>query len=232
MKLLLSIALFVLTFSCKEVDKTPIQGQNDAEPAIGEFQDEEQPVLADFDTTNWVEVIRLDNSIILDIRYATANNFVNEVLYDCPRCFLRKEVAVALVNIQKELNKKGLGLKLYDCYRPRPIQWKLWNKVPNPDYVADPRKGSMHNRGLAVDLTLVDEQGHELDMGTDYDFFGREAHHSYTGLSKEVHQNRQILLSIMKKHGFRSTITEWWHYSLRDTQAPIDDWNWPCPAQE
>jgi len=200
-----------------------------AAPAVPEAPTEpERPQPPDFDTAQWAEIIRLDPTIQLDLRYATENNFVNEKMYDCPRCFLRPDVAKAVVAAHQQLKKKGLGLKMYDCYRPRPIQWKLWNKVPDPRYVADPRKGSMHNRGMAVDLTIVDSRGDELDMGTDFDFFGKEAYHSYAGHSDEVQENRQLLVEIMDDHGFRSTSTEWWHYSYRPKTFPLDDWLWKC----
>jgi D-alanyl-D-alanine dipeptidase len=130
----------------------------------------------DYDTSAWTELIRLDSSIVLDLRYATDNNFVGEQLYDCGRCFLRPAVAKALVQVHQALKKEGLALKMFDCYRPRPIQWALWKKVPDPRYVANPRKGSMHNRGTAVDLTLVKLNEEELPMGTPYDYFGKEAH--------------------------------------------------------
>ncbi len=186
------------------------------------------PVQLDYDTASWTEITRLDPSIKLDLRYATANNFVKEKMYDCPRCFLRPDVARAIVKAHKALQKKGYGLKMYDCYRPRPIQWKLWNKVPDTRYVADPRKGSMHNRGMAVDLTIVDKNGQELDMGTDFDYFGKEAYHSYAGHSDEVQENRQLLVETMEDHNFRSTSTEWWHYSYITKTFPLDDWLWKC----
>ena len=120
----------------------------------------------------FTEVVALDASIRLDIRYATTNNFTKAKIYDCPRCLLRPEAAEALVKAHKMLQKKGLGLKMFDCYRPRPYQQRLWDKVPNADYVTPPAKGSMHSRGAAVDLTIVDANGKELDMGTPYDFLG------------------------------------------------------------
>ena len=111
-------------------------------------------------------------------------------MYTCPRCFLRPAVAKALLKVHRELGKKGLGLKLYDCYRPHSIQWALWKKVPDPRYVADPRKGSMHNRGSAVDLTVVERAtGKELDMGTAFDYFGVEAYIDYQKLPAEVLNN-------------------------------------------
>ena len=112
----------------------------------------------------------------LDIRYATENNFVKEQLYPCGKCFLRKEAATALNAVAKSLAQINFKLVLFDCYRPKPIQQKLWDKVPNPSYVTPPHKGSMHNRGVAVDLSIMDSDGEYLDMGTTYDFFGEEAH--------------------------------------------------------
>ncbi len=184
-----------------------------------------------FDTSAWIELVTIEPGIALDIKYATTDNFVKEQLYDCPRCFLRSDVAFAVRNVHRELRRKGYGLKMFDCYRPLPVQWKLWNKVPDPRYVADPRKGSMHNRGSAVDLTLVDAKGNELDMGTAFDFFGKEAYHDYTDLPKEVLERRTLLKDTMAKHGFRSTRTEWWHYSYAKRSYPISKMEWPCDAK-
>jgi D-alanyl-D-alanine dipeptidase len=164
--------------------------------------------------TRWTELKRLDSTILQDIRYATTNNFTKSVIYDCPKCFLRPDVAKSLVTVHKKLKAKGLGLKVFDCYRPSPYQQKLWDKVPDPNYVTPPAKGSMHSRGAAVDLTIVDKAGKELDMGTPYDFFGKEAHHTYTGHSKKVQENRALLKSLMEEAGFNSIRTEWWHYSI------------------
>lgn len=181
-----------------------------------------------FDTSAWIELVTIEPGIIMDIKYATTDNFVKEQLYDCPRCFLRADVAFALRNVHRELRRRGYGLKMFDCYRPLPVQWKLWNKVPDPRYVADPRKGSMHNRGSAVDLTLVDDMGNELDMGTSFDFFGKEAYHDFTDLPKDVLERRALLKDTMAKHGFRSTRTEWWHYSYSKRSYPVSKMEWPC----
>jgi zinc D-Ala-D-Ala dipeptidase len=184
--------------------------------------------LLDYDTSRWTELIRLDSSFVLDLKYATEDNFVKEQLYDCPRCFLRPEAAHALQQAQEEFKRTGLRIKLLDCYRPSPIQQRLWDKVPNASYVTPPSKGSMHNRGLAVDLTLVDADGKELDMGTPYDFFGREAHHTCTDLPEEVLDNRRLLKSTMEKFGFKSIRTEWWHYSFPKSSFGFDDMEWAC----
>lgn len=177
----------------------------------------------------WTEVKTLDETIVLDLKYATTDNFVKEQLYECPRCYLRPEVAKAVVAAHQELRKKGyVGLKLFDCYRPRPIQRKLWEILPDDRFVADPNKGSMHNRGAAVDLTIVDKNCKELDMGTEFDYFGPEGYHSYTKLSQTVLQNRKLLRETLAKHGLHHIKTEWWHYSYRGKQFELSDWVWEC----
>lgn len=182
----------------------------------------------DYDTTLWRELIGLDSSILLDIRYATKNNFVGEVLYDCPRCFLRPEAAFAVLAAHQTLKKEGLGLKMFDCYRPRDVQWKLWEIYPQPGYVADPRKGSIHNRGGAVDLTIVDSTGQQLDMGTTFDFFGPKANHTYTDFSDEILANRLKLKQLMSQHGFAAIRSEWWHYNYKGKSYELADEMWNC----
>ena len=186
--------------------------------------------IPDYDTSQWTDILFLDSTIMVDMKYATEDNFVSEKMYECGRCFLRPEVALKLQEIQKELAQKNLGLKVYDCFRPRPIQWKLWEKVPDPRYVSDPKKGSMHNRGAAVDLTLVDADGIELDMGTKFDYFGKEAYPSYTNLPDSVLANRKMLSEIMLANGFKAISTEWWHYSYTRKSYPLSDMLWNCEA--
>jgi D-alanyl-D-alanine dipeptidase len=190
------------------------------------------PVPPDYDTTKWTDIAYMDSTILLDIRYATENNFVETQMYDCGRCFLRPDVAKAIGAVQKVLQREGLGLKMFDCFRPRPIQWKLWEKVPDPRYVSDPRKGSMHNRGAAVDLTIVDTDGQELDMGTGFDFFGQRAYHTFTDLPEEILANRAKLKALMEAHGFKSIRTEWWHYSYTKSQHALSDMLWNCPIPD
>lgn len=174
------------------------------------------------------DVAALEPGIKLDIRYATADNFTKSKIYDCPRCLLRPEAAKALIKAHKALQKKGYGLKMFDCYRPRPYQQRLWDKVPNPDYVTPPAKGSMHSRGAAVDLTVVDKQGKELDMGTPYDFFGKEAHTDNTNLPAKVLTNRRLLREALEDVGFKGIRTEWWHFSYQGKDYPLSDYVWPC----
>ena len=180
------------------------------------------------DAADWTEISSLDHSIAIDIKYATTDNFTKSKIYDCPRCFLRPEAARAIVAAHKKLKINGLGLKMFDCYRPRPYQQRLWDKVPNPDYVTPPGKGSMHSRGAAVDLTIVDKNGKELDMGTPYDFFGEKAHADYTALPEKVLQNRKLLKKTMESVGFRGIRTEWWHFSFGKKEFELSSALWDC----
>lgn len=159
--------------------------------------------------------------LVFDLRYATTNNFMQQRLYPhIKSTWMRKKAADSLAGIQKELAQQGLGLKIFDAYRPYSVTEKLWEPVRDDRYAADPKKGSGHNRGIAVDLTLVDLQtGKELDMGTGFDNFSDSAHHAFTGLPAKTLQNRSFLKAIMEKHGFKALDTEWWHYSLPDASS-------------
>jgi len=162
----------------------------------------------------FVDIHQMDPSIVLDIRYATSNNFLHRAVYKQARCFLIKEAALKLQEVQNELKQLGLGLKIFDGYRPLRVQKKMWQIMPNPKYVANPAKGSRHNRGCAVDLTLVDSTGKELNMPTEFDNFTVKAHHNYMKLPARVRLNRWILKTVMEKHGFKSISSEWWHYDM------------------
>jgi D-alanyl-D-alanine dipeptidase len=161
------------------------------------------------------ELVNLQNeipSIVLDIRYATTNNFMNQAVYDRADCYLRKKTAEKLRAVQEELAPKGLRLKIYDGYRPLSVQKKLWAIMPDENYVANPAKGSRHNRGAAVDLTIVDKSGKELVMPTPFDDFTEKAHRNYNNLPAEALKNRKLLEDLMTKHGFVGLNTEWWHF--------------------
>jgi D-alanyl-D-alanine dipeptidase len=181
----------------------------------------------------WVEITKLDSSIKFDIRYATKNNFLKEQVYDCGRCYFKREVAEAFVKAHKKLRTQGYGgLLFFDCYRPTLYQQRLWNKVPNPDYVADPKKGSMHNRGVCADLTVMDKKGKALDMGTEYDAFTERAHTDFLNLSKKVLKNRQVLQNSLTAVGFQTIRTEWWHLSYKNLpNQPLYDWVWDCNSK-
>lgn len=183
----------------------------------------------DYDTKKWTEIVGLDNSIVLDLRYASTNNFVNAQMYDCGRCFLRPEAAKAVAKAHQILKEKGYGgLKMFDCYRPRPYQRRLWDKMPDSRYVTPPWKGSQHTRGLAVDLTVIDKNGNELDMGTPFDTFTQQAHSDYQDLPQQVLKNREILRGVLESVGFKGIQTEWWHFSFSIKGYGLSDWVWKC----
>ena len=155
-----------------------------------------------------------------DIRYATTSNFMHRALYPEPRCLLRESTAQKLLAADKELRGSGLALKVFDCYRPLSVQRLMWEIVPDERYVANPAKGSRHNRGAAVDLTLVDAvSGAELWMPTPYDEFTESAHRSFSALPPEPIANRKRLEDLMTRHGFVGLPTEWWHFDDTDWES-------------
>jgi zinc D-Ala-D-Ala dipeptidase len=153
--------------------------------------------------------------IPVDIRYATANNFMKRPLYPVAKAFLRAPAARALADVERELGPRGMGVKVFDGYRPYRVTEAMWEPIRNPDFVADPAKGSRHNRGAAVDLTLIDlRTGAELAMPTGYDDFTPRAAHAFLELPAEVLANRALLLDVMARHGFEALPSEWWHYDF------------------
>ena len=153
--------------------------------------------------------------IKLDIKYATKDNIVHTKVYNKPKAFLRLPAAYALKKIQTELNKKGLGLKIFDAYRPYSVTILFYEKIKDTDYVASPWQGSRHNRGCAVDVTIINlETGKELEMPTKIDDFTLKAHPDYKDLTDSVKKNRTLLLNVMKKYGFEQFPTEWWHFDF------------------
>ncbi len=170
-----------------------------------------------------VDVHTMNPRILLDIRYATTNNFTHRKLYEDASCQLRESTARKLDAAEREVEKLGLRLKVFDCYRPLAVQRKLWAAVPDERYVADPAKGSRHNRGAAVDLTLVTAGGDELEMPTGYDDFTERAHRDYEAVSKRARRNRALLERVMVKHGFVGLATEWWHFDDREwDKCPVE----------
>lgn len=164
--------------------------------------------------TTLVILKSLDSTFILDIRYATENNFTKHKLYPVAVAKLRTVAAESLCSVQRELKQHRLRLKIYDAYRPLAIQWKLWNIVPDDNYVANPAHGSKHNRGAAVDVTLVDSLGNELEMPTPYDDFTERAWQTFENLPYIQKKNRALLKQVMMKHGFLPIKSEWWHFDF------------------
>ncbi|ATB50468.1 D-alanyl-D-alanine dipeptidase [Corallococcus macrosporus] len=161
----------------------------------------------------------------VDLRYATADNFLKKKVYpDTARCLLLPESAQRLKKAADVLRAQGYRLKVYDCYRPRAVQYQMWEIMPVPGYVANPRTGSNHNRGGAVDLTLTTLDGKAVEMPTPFDTFTRAAHHGYTGGTEASRKHREILREAMEGAGFKRNRMEWWHYDLPDARKrPVLD---------
>ncbi|WP_310992018.1 M15 family metallopeptidase [Aequorivita marina] len=167
-----------------------------------------------------VDLEALSTEFVYEIRYATPNNFIGEILYDCAKCLLRPEVAEALLEANQYFCELGYRIKIYDCYRPLDVQKKMWAKVPKAGYVGNPYgNGSIHNKGAAIDITLETLDGCYLEMGSDYDYFGREAHIDNYNFSKEILANRKLLFEGMRKFGFSPIRTEWWHFSYKKNRS-------------
>ena len=163
-----------------------------------------------------VDIQKAVPGVVLDIRYATKNNFMKQVMYPSARAFARKPVAVQLKKIQAELKKKGYGLKIYDAYRPYTITVAFYQKASDKNFVAHPKSGSRHNRGCAVDLSIIDlKTGKDVPMPTPYDSFSKAAAADYQDLSPAIKKTRDFLISVMEKHGFQVMYNEWWHYDFR-----------------
>jgi len=157
----------------------------------------------------------IDSTIVTDVKYATKNNFTGEILYPTDKIYIRKIVGVALSKIQTDLLvNHNYKLKIFDGYRPLSVQKKMWEILPDDNYVANPATGSRHNRGAAVDVTIIDSLGNELEMGTEYDNFTEKAHFAFSDLPENVKANRILLRNIMMKYGFNPIKTEWWHFDF------------------
>lgn len=173
-----------------------------------------------------VDVGVLEPSIVLDIKYATADNFTGQVLYPSARCLLREPVAQRLLQAQRKLRAQGLGLKVFDCYRPVSVQKKMWAVLPDETYVANPASGSRHNRGASVDVGLVDAEGRELPMPSKFDEFSERSHLDFAAAAPELLHNRQLLQNAMRQAGFLPVSTEWWHFDAPNWRDyPLSDAN-------
>ncbi len=188
---------------------------------------------ADFDDIDLVDVTLFSKDFILDIRYATENNFTDTILYPCAKCLLRYEVLKDFLKVQSEFESLGFKIKLFDCYRPLSVQRIMWEKFPIVGLVANPATGSRHNRGSAVDITLTDTEGNEIDMGTDYDDLSLKGRTFYRGFNDTIFQNRMLLRTIMQKHHFIGINSEWWHFSHDcGTKYNVSDIGFDCDSLE
>ena len=195
-------AFCLILFSCAFAQNTPPKEENKREADL-------------------IELTKLSKSIKLDIRYATANNFVGRAVYPEARAFLQRPAAEALIHVHKELKKQGMGIVIFDGYRPWAITKLFWEVVSEDQrkYVADPAKGSKHNRGCAVDLSIYDlKTGKLIPMPSGFDEFTERASPGYKGGTDEERSNRDMLRRLMEAAGFTVNANEWWHFDFKDWQ--------------
>lgn len=166
-----------------------------------------------------IPITPASHGISLDIAYATENNFTGQPIYGRADLYLHPEAEACLIRSVELANCLGLGIKIFDGFRPSEAQWIMWRHTPDPEFLADPRRGSPHSRGVAVDLTLLDRDGRELDMGTGFDAFTPRSHHGNTDISVEAQRNRHILMGIMTTAGWDFYRNEWWHYQLFNSRS-------------
>jgi D-alanyl-D-alanine dipeptidase len=160
-----------------------------------------------------VNVEDIDKNIIIDMKYASDNNFVGRAIYPVNICVLKKETAFKLKNANEEFKSLGFTIKVWDAYRPMYVQRIFWEIVKDERFVANPnKKGSRHSSGIAVDVTLVDEKGKEIIMPSHFDDFSENAYRSNVNINKEARNNLDMLTKVMRKHGFLTIDTEWWHF--------------------
>ena len=163
--------------------------------------------------------------LVVELPYATEDNFLGKAVYpEGARCLLLPAAAERLARAARTLQARGFRLKAWDCYRPIHVQWAMWKLVPRKGYGADPHTGSNHNRGAAVDVTLVTIDGAAVDMPTPFDTFGLAAHHGSSAGTAEAREHREVLRQAMVEAGFRPNRMEWWHYDAPERRsAPLLD---------
>jgi D-alanyl-D-alanine dipeptidase len=165
-----------------------------------------------------VAVTEAEFDIEIRLAYAGTDNFTGRPVYARALCYLHRDAASALGRAVAAARRLDLRLRLFDAFRPTEAQWRLWRSRPEPTFLADPRRGSPHSRGVAVDLTLIDRHGAPLDMGCGFDEFSERAHHDHSGVSANAQRNRFILLGLMSAAGWDFYMREWWHYQLFDAR--------------
>ncbi len=185
---------------------------------------EEQKKKELFVFKNLVRVKDIDASVVVDLKYATADNFTETRVYPTDaKALLRLETALKLKRANERFEKDGYRIKVWDAYRPKSVQEIFWALVPNPRYVADPAKGSVHNRGASVDITLVDSDGNEVLMPTGYDDFSEKASRNYAGSDSTARENMKYMEKIMTESGFTGLPSEWWHFDDKSGSYPLLD---------
>jgi D-alanyl-D-alanine dipeptidase len=213
---IISVTAMLLIFlvSCKNVESSKYRNPYNLDLITGIAEYERS--VADNPDNELIDLDGYIEDLVLDIRYATANNFSGRIIYNLPKAYARKPVAKALIEVQSDLAGRGLGIKILDAYRPYSATLKFYEVYPDTNYVAAPWRGSRHNRGCAIDLTLIYlNSGEELEMPTLFDDFSETAHPDYENLPENVKANRRILIDVMLANGFSQYEYEWWHYDFQ-----------------
>lgn len=224
--LFLSITyLTLLLISCTEKVDDCSKKPNPYKLTIVQCMSDYQLLISQNPDMELIDLEKYIPNINLDIRYATTNNFTGKIIYTKPKAYARKQVAIALKKVQDSLNKLGLGLKIYDAYRPYSATLKFFEVYPDTNFVANPQFGSRHNRGCAIDLTLIDMTTQkEIPMPTPFDDFTEKAHPDYPNFPDEILRNRAFLFAVLSHFGFTHYPTEWWHFDYQDWQQyPLMD---------
>ena len=173
-------------------------------------------------TSSLVDVKTLSDEFVIDMKYSSEDNFTGKQIYSLSLCILQISTARKLIEANKELIQEGFRIKIWDAYRPLSAQKLMWDIMPVHDFVADPNKGgSIHNGGFAVDVTLVDLDGRELEMPTKFDDFSEKASRMSTTMTAVAVQNLSLLTAVMVRHGFKTINSEWWHYYDEDLKQRI-----------
>jgi zinc D-Ala-D-Ala dipeptidase len=209
----------LICFSFLLVPFFPINAQNKYGLKPTRFQEYKESLIS-HPEKELVDLEKIIPGIVMDIRYATANNFTGQKMYNSARAFARKPVAEALRKAQAEFNTLGLSVKMYDGYRPYRITVKFYEIYHDTTYVASPYRGSRHNRGCALDMTVVDSKTREeIKMPTGYDSFEKAAWPTSEVADKQIRENRALLIRVMEKQGFKVNASEWWHFDFIGWQA-------------
>ena len=206
MRNIIFLVLFILSLQVQAQNKYGLDAQS-----YSEYHE----VIKTKPSKELVDLEKFVPGIKLDIRYATTNNFTGEKIYNLAKAYARRPVAEALLKVQNELKPQGLGIKIFDGYRPYKATVRFYEVYRDTTYVASPYRGSRHNRGCALDLTIIDlKTGKELPMPTEYDSFKKEAWPSTPVKDPVIRKNRALLISIMQKYGFKVNSSEWWHFDF------------------
>lgn len=210
-------------------EATRVSESSETDPPVVETTQPQQIAFPEPEDADFVPVLAYIPDIVVDLRYASENNFTGQKIYGFSQVWLRYGTVKKLMQVQEALKERSLGLKIWDGFRPTSVQFKLWEICPDPTYVSNPNNGfSSHSRGNTVDITLTHADGTELTMPTGFDDFSKLADRDYSDCGQEAAENALLLEQIMEKYGFRPYFGEWWHYSdaqtypVEETFSPVE----------